>query len=132
LALFGFLPGGPGQVVAFCAGVLLLWFIVPFLFSAHGIFFYRQSVLHSIWRSIRIVRFTLSATSLFFLAVFVISRGLDLLWSIPAGDSWFTLVGILGHAFTSTGLLAASFVFYRDADLWSRQVESRLRQAQSV
>jgi hypothetical protein len=29
-----------------------------------------------------------------------------------------TLVGILGHAFVSTSLLAASFIFYQDMQTW--------------
>jgi hypothetical protein len=50
--------------------------------------------------------------------ILLISQGLDLLWQVPPQTSWFTLIGLIGHAFIVTGLLAASFVYYRDAGYW--------------
>jgi hypothetical protein len=52
---------------------------------------------------------------------------LNYLWTIPANDSWLTLVGILGHAFIMTALLASSFVYYRDTAAWLQSVMERLR-----
>ena len=40
------------------------------------------------------------------------------LWHAAPADSWMMGVGILGHAFISTSLLAASFIYYRDLNLW--------------
>jgi len=54
----------------------------------------------------------------FALIAIVISQGMDLIWLIPSADNWMALVGIFGHAFISTGLLAASFIFYRDMSTW--------------
>jgi hypothetical protein len=48
----------------------------------------------------------------------VISQGMDLIWLNPAADTWMALVGIFGHAFITTGLLAGSFIFYRDLSSW--------------
>jgi hypothetical protein len=39
-------------------------------------------------------------------------------WNLPAPDSWVTLAGIGGHAFVSTGLVTATFVFYKDRYRW--------------
>ena len=36
-----------------------------------------------------------------------------------------SLVGIAGHAFVTTGLLAASFVYYRDAMRWVQEFLQR-------
>jgi len=44
-----------------------------------------------------------------------------MLWKAPPVTSWLTLVGVGGHAFISTALLAASFVYYRDADHWVQE-----------
>jgi hypothetical protein len=33
-----------------------------------------------------------------------------------------TLVGIAGHAFITTAILAASFVYYRDMNIWLQTV----------
>jgi hypothetical protein len=70
---------------------------------------------------------TLPTTVLFVLSVFVLVQGLDILWRIPPTDSWLTLLGIAGHAFVTTGLLSASFVYYRDADRWARNLSQRAR-----
>ncbi|RMD64330.1 hypothetical protein D6833_04545, partial [Candidatus Parcubacteria bacterium] len=94
--------------------LLSLWLILPVAFSPHGIFLARQNAFRSIWSSLRLVRLTLPTSSLFLLAVLVLAKGLNLLWSIPPADSWMLLVGIAGHAFVTTALLSATFIYYRD------------------
>ena len=59
-------------------------------------------------------------TSLFILSILVISEGLDILWRVPSENSWLTLVGVGGHAFITSALLASSFIYYRDADKWTQ------------
>ena len=107
-----------GQVALFLLFGFLLWIFFPLLFSAHGIVVYRLNILASVRNSMRVTRLNLPAASLFFLIVLVVSQLMDIIWRWPKEDSWFTLIGILGHAFVSTGLLAASFIFYRDANQW--------------
>jgi hypothetical protein len=108
------------QIALMVISVLLIWALVPLLFSPHGIFIYKQNAVNSIFTSTRVVRYVLPGTGLFWLTVLVISQGLDMLWQVPTADSWFTLVGIAGHAFITTSLLAASFVYYHDAVQWVR------------
>ncbi|MCL4562486.1 MAG: hypothetical protein M1281_17975 [Chloroflexi bacterium] len=103
------------QIGVLVASVLLIWILVPLLFSPHGIFLFRQNALLSMLTSARLVRFVLPGTSLFFLALVVLSQGLDLLWLVPPEDSWMAFIGVLGHGFIATATLAASFVYYRDA-----------------
>jgi hypothetical protein len=38
-----------------------------------------------------------------------------------------TLVGILGHSFVATALLASSFVYYRDMTAWLQSAIERLK-----
>jgi hypothetical protein len=78
--------------------------------------------------SLRMSRFTLPTSSMFVLSVFLLSRGLSYLWTIPASDSWVLVFGIFGHAFISTTLLAASFVYYRDMSNWLQNVYERFQQ----
>jgi hypothetical protein len=40
--------------------------------------------------------------------------GMGFLWNIPAGDTWLKGIGILGNAFTITGVLAATALYYMD------------------
>lgn len=118
LGLFG-LP--LGQFAFFLYFGFLLWLAFPLIFSAHGIFVFHNNALHSVQRSMTLTRMTLPTTSLFFLSIVAISEGLNILWRVPPENSWITLIGVGGHAFITSALLAASFVYYRDADLWTQE-----------
>jgi hypothetical protein len=108
-------------------GLLSMWLIVPAFFTPHGIFMHQKNAITSISASLRMARFTLPTSSLFVLSVLLIAYGLNFLWNIPSPDSWMTLVGIVGHAFITTSLLAASFIYYRDMQVWLQTVLDRLK-----
>ena len=116
LVAIGSLPMGQCALLLYVGAIL--WIFFPLLFSPHGIFINRESMIASVKSSFRVTRYTLPMTGLFFLIILLISKGLDLLWQVPPQTSWLTLIGLVGHAFVVTGLLAASFVYYRDAGYW--------------
>lgn len=116
------------QLVFFIILFFMFWLVVPLFFTPHGIFVRKQNAFVSVMSSLRMSRFTLPTSSMFVLSVFLLSRGLGYLWMIPTSDSWLLLVGILGHAFISTTLLAASFVYYRDMNNWLQNVYERFQQ----
>jgi hypothetical protein len=122
------------QFSPFIANLLVLflslvsmWVVVPLFFWPHGIFLRRQNFATAIFSSVQMTRFTLPTSSMFVLTIFLLSVGLNFLWSIPPQDSWMTLVGIFGHSFVTTALLAASFVYYRDMNTWLQAVIEKLR-----
>ena len=115
------------QGMLLITALLSMWLIVPLFFSPHGIFMRRQNAFLSIYTSLRMARFTLPTSSLFVLSVILIAYGLNFLWDIPSPDSWMTLVGIAGHAFITTSLLAASFIYYRDMQVWLQTVFEKLK-----
>ncbi len=117
---------------AFVMLLLSFWLVVPLFFTPHGIFIRRQNALYSIFTSLRMARFTLPTSGLFVVAVLLLSTGLNILWNVPPDNSWMMLVGIGGHAFITTALLAASFVYYRDMNTWLQTVFERLQQKQSI
>jgi hypothetical protein len=122
-----------GQLVLFAGLLVLIWLVMPVFFSAHGIFTLQLDAFRAILNSLRMVRFTLPNTGLFLLVFLVLNQGLNFLWNTPPLDSWWMLVGIAGHAFVSTALLAASFVYYRDINAWLKVVFEQLqRQATSA
>lgn len=129
LVLYLFFAISPvlGDVVLLILGFLSMWLIVPIFFSPHGMFVKKQNAFASILSSFRMTRFTLPTSSLFVLTVVMIGIGLNFLWSVPADDSWLSLVGILGHAFITTALLASSFAYYRDMNAWLQTVLERLK-----
>lgn len=110
------LPLGQLSLLVFFA--LAAWVMLPFIFSPHGIFLLNLPTLASIRESFRLTRATLPKTVFFFLLVLIIDEGLTMLWMVPEDYSWLTLISIVGHAFVVTGLIAASFVYYRDANRW--------------
>lgn len=122
------------QISAILANLLVLfialvsvWVIVPIFFWAHGVFLRRQNVLTSFLSSFQLTRFTLPTSSLFVLTVFLLAYGLNFLWQLPPEDSWMTLLGIFGHSFVTTALLAASFIYYYDMTAWVQVVLEKLR-----
>ncbi len=115
------------QVMVLVLGLFSMWLIVPLFFTPHGIFMRQQNAFASIYASMQMARVTLPTNSLFVLSVLVIAYGLNYLWTIPATDSWMTLIGIAGHAFVTTSLLAASFIYYRDMQVWLQTVFEKLK-----
>jgi len=107
-----------GTLPVMIAGFLLVWVLVPLAFSPHGIFARQMNVGKSIVTSVRMVGGLMAPTGTFFILIILLSYGMDTLWSTPSPDSWMMFVGIIGHAFISTGLLAASFVYYRNGMEW--------------
>ncbi len=109
--------------------LVIAWLLVPFLFSPHGIFAYQQNVFIAMWTSARLVRFTLPMTGLFVLIALLLSQGLNLVWQIPSENSWMMLVGIAGHSFIATGIVTASFIYYRDGMRWAQEIMQHNRVA---
>ncbi len=116
-----------GQAFLFMLGMVTLWLILPVFFSPHGIFALQQNALTAIRTSLRVMRYTAPTSGLFLLGIIIIGQGLDFLWRTPPATSWWMLVGIAGHAFVSTALLAASFVYYRDVNVWLTAVFEQLK-----
>ncbi len=116
-----------GQGVLLFLGFLSMWLVVPIFFSSLGIFVRKQNAVASIMASFQTSRFTMPSSSLFVLTIIMIGIGLNFLWAIPPDNSWLTFVGILGHAFVTTALLASSFIYYRDMTVWIQMVLDRMR-----
>lgn len=132
LSLLTFISPALSNGILFVFLILSYWLIVPLFFMPHGIFARKQNALYSMFTSLRMSRFTLPTSGMFIFSVFLLTRGLNYLWTIPPNDSWMSLVGIAGHAFISTALLAASFVYYRDMNIWLQTMLEQMQQKQSI
>lgn len=119
--------GSLGTFILVGYGVLLVWLLMPLVFAPHGIFANRSSMWPSVVQGARLTRLTLPASGLFFLAAIILSQGMDLLWSKADEMSWLTTIGIIGHAFVTTSLIAASFVYYRDANNWMQRIMQKAK-----
>ena len=122
LTLLAFISPLLANAAIFVILLLSFWLIVPLFFVPHGIFARRQNAFYSALTSLRLARFTFPTSGMFVISVLILSQGLNYLWKVPPSDSWMTLVGIAGHAFITTAILAASFVYYRDMNVWLQTV----------
>ena len=113
-----------GQMVIILFGVISFWLIFPLIFSPHGIYSKGQKAWKSLLSSIRLTNLTFLNTSLFILLVLLLNQGLNMLWQVPPENSWLMLISVIGHAFVTTGMLSASFVYYQDMNRWSEEIQS--------
>jgi hypothetical protein len=110
------------QLILFAGGGMLLWVLMPLVFTPHCIFLYRQNLIAAMMTSISVVRTSMGKTAWFFILSFTIIEGMDMLWQSPNVDNWFLLVGILGHAFVVTAVIAASFHYFLDATRFTQSI----------
>lgn len=99
-------------------GVGSLWISVYagiiFFFTPKAIVLDNMGILHSLWSSLNIVHRNFFSAIAFILLVNIIQAGLLYIWRMLAVSSVGTLIGIVGNAYVSTGLVMAGFIFYRD------------------
>lgn len=118
MAFLLFMLPSLGTIPIILFGLALVWVLFPLAFSPHGIIAHQLTASSSAITSVRIVRSLAGPAGIFFILAILLSEGLNALWLTPQTDSWMLLVGILGHAFISSGILAASFIYYRDGYEW--------------
>jgi hypothetical protein len=105
-------------IVIILLSVPVAWSLLAIFYSFYGIYANNQNAFASTRSSIRMLRYGLPPLGWFTMLTILISQGMDLLWHAAPADSWMMGIGILGHAFITTSLLAASFIYYRDLNLW--------------
>lgn len=132
VSLFSLFSPVLSQIVLLVSTFVLIWLIIPLIFSPHGIFANNMGIIQSILYSIRVVRAYLPGTGMFLLAAILIAQGLDLLWIAAPSDSWLTLVGIIGHAFIYTALIASSFIYYQKSSEWTNEILERIKNIKKV
>lgn len=126
LSFVSALTGNGIQIALLVIGFMLIWLLLPLVFSPHGIFVLGQKAITSTIFSVRMVRSYLPGTGLFVFTAVILNEGLRMLWQIPPENSWMLLVGVFGHAFIVTSVLASSFLYYRSG---VRMVQANLQQA---
>ncbi len=127
LAAAGGMGSQIGQVITLGGLVFLLWVGLFGIFALHGLFLNERSLPGAIWDSIRVVQWNTSATMGLFILVIAINWALTrYIWSWPETGSWLIIAGMLGHAFVSTGLIAATFVFFKDRHRYWQEMRSAL------
>lgn len=94
--------------------VAILWLFFYLSFSLHGVLLNDRPVFWSLFESLRLVQRNSLQVLLLLLLVLGIRQGLSWLWLWAGTGNWLTLISIAGHAFIATGLMTATFIFYRE------------------
>ena len=131
-----------GQLLLMTGLVALAWIAIPAFYCCHDIFLHNQIFYKSFIRAYQIMgfhyRYQISGREMLFIfpksivftmTALILYQGLNLVWRIPDPSSWLTLVGIVGHAFISSALLSASFIYFNQLDTWQLQILDARRQS---
>ncbi len=103
-----------GTLVLLSGLVLLVWLILFAFFLPQSVALYGRLPHHALRESVQLIRRHGSSAMGLILVVILVNRLLaQFLWWMEDG-TWITAVSILAHAFVSTSLLMATFIFYRD------------------
>jgi hypothetical protein len=86
---------------------------IVFFFTVRAVFVSNMGVLRSVWSSLNVLHRNFLSSIAFLILFNVIQAGLSFIWRELAVSVAGTLVGIVGNAYVSTGLVIASFLFYR-------------------
>lgn len=94
--------------------MLIIWLAMFLSYAPQGMTLNPRSLPHALVESVRLFRANLP-TSLGLLFIVVLVRRLleTLLLSADSG-TWVTSINLLAHAYISTALIVAMFIFYRD------------------
>lgn len=131
---------GLGALSQFLAAVLLTFLmsallmgVVHLVYVVPGMVQMRRPPVKALWESFVMTRVDYPGTMFFAIAAFVLTFGLNIVWTLPGPESWTALVGVVGHAVVSTALVAALFIFYQErlAYLKVLQTEFKTQMAQS-
>jgi len=113
-----------GQMVIVLFGIVSFWLLFPLFFSPHGIFTKGLKAWQSLITSIQLTNLTFLKTSVFIMIAILINQGLNIVWQIAPENSWLMMISILGHAFVTTGMLSASFVYYQEINRWMEEMKA--------
>jgi hypothetical protein len=93
---------------------VLLWALFYLAFTLHGVALRDAWLFPAVRASVALMRTQFVPTLGFVMIVLAIYIGMGFIWDIPPNDSWVRVAGILGHAFTATGLITATALYYLD------------------
>ncbi|MBN1429843.1 MAG: hypothetical protein JXB07_15855 [Anaerolineae bacterium] len=126
--VLGSLIGLPG------ISVFLLMLIIPIgtwiamfaAFTIHGMFMNDRNIFTATWDSLRIVQWNVSSTLGLFMTILILIAAMQCVKGWLDAGSWLMAVAIAVNAFLCTGLLAATFVFFKDRYRHWRELREEL------
>lgn len=103
-----------GSLIMFGGLLMIVWIFFYLSFGLHGIVLRDRPVFPALLDSLKVVRNYWPSALTLFLLIVATRNILSWIWLLVDNGTWFTLLNIAGYAFVNAGLLAATFIFYRD------------------
>jgi hypothetical protein len=107
-----------GVGVLFVGFSLTFWAAIYLFFTPHGMVRFRLGLFQAMRESVELVRWNLLGTTGLLAVLLAVDRLAGLVWLLPDPATWFTGLAVLGHAFVSAVLIAASYAFYGGRREW--------------
>jgi len=114
LTMTALLSGGAASLFLALLWGVLFWVGLYFFFVPRAIVLSDAGVWESLWISFQLVRSNFWATLGLVGLIYLIGAGLGLIWEALPGGTWADVASIVGNAYIGTGLMTATFIFYRD------------------
>jgi hypothetical protein len=116
-----------GEMVQWIGALVVLWVGLFGVFTIHGMLINDRNLPGAVLDSVRVVQWNMPATMLLFLLVVILDVALkEYVWALPDTSTWWVLVGIGGRAFIITGLIAATFIFFKDRYRYWQEMREEL------
>jgi hypothetical protein len=137
--------GWPAMILIFVVGALspalmqflfllisiaFFWVALYLSLTPHGILLGEEKPVVALLTSVNLIQRNFSSAMFLLLLSRLIRLGLGFIWPLLTRSVPGTVVAIIGNAFVSAGLAAASFIFYRDRfTIWREQMAQAMAAA---
>jgi hypothetical protein len=103
-----------------------LWIVLMVAFAPHDCVLYSGNPFRAVLRSIECVRVQYPSAMLPLLFWGGLLWVMLFIWAIPPANSWLSMIGIVGCAYTSSIIVTASLAYYQDRRRWLEETKAFL------
>jgi hypothetical protein len=108
---------------------ILLGVFIYLFFTPYSIILGQKTIFRSVLDSFNVVRVNMLGTLFFLFTAGGLLYLTNIVWLMPQDNSWYTLLGIIGHGFISAVLIAAGFIFLKDRLVFIEELREKLFKA---
>jgi hypothetical protein len=113
------------MILTFYMGIAIPCLIMV-TFTLHSMYLNHNNVIVAMWDSIRVVNWNMLPTAFLLGLGTLIFSAMNIVCLMADQGSWLVLVAMAGNAFISTGLIAGTFVYYKDRYRYWRELREAL------
>ena len=115
------------RLLVFAVGGLFLWLVIFLIFSPHGTVLYADGILRAMWNSMETARWIYPMSMWIPILILILNMFVTSVWTLTADNDWAGILSVLGNAYTSSVLVTASLVYYRDKRRWIEEVRALIQ-----